>query len=147
MELAIEGVMMQATGRRVMVRRVDAVGVRPSSVEERLPRLIHLLERWALWSESFRMRLGYPSNSPGLSSGEGFGVRAESQADRIELNNCTLVDTAVGDLPPAQRAAINKRYGLAHAGVFRFPRDNYATLLDDAHEMLLKSLPRKGVDI
>jgi len=65
--------------------------------------------------------------------------------DRLELGRVELVDTAVGDLEPIQRAAIQRRYGLC--AVWRFPRLNYGEVLDQAHTALMVLLRKKGVDL
>jgi hypothetical protein len=146
MELAMGSAVMQTTARRVMVRRADAVGVPSMSIDERMPHLVHLLERWSVWCEAFRVNLGYRRRVPGLISGDSHEARQADQADANANRISELVDTAVGDLPDDQRLAINLRYGMM-ASVVRSPRDDYAKRLAAAHESLLCMLPKKGVDI
>lgn len=102
--------------------------------------LVGLLEEWAHWQRGYRMKLGYPSRSCGVSSDAGSSF--EDLCDSVDAQTMSTVDAVVNDLVPAQCAAVMKRYGVAV--VFRFPRANYEQSLQDAHERLLVELPRKG---
>lgn len=103
-----------------------------------LDALIVLLEDWADWQHGHRYSkgLGYPAHSPGMG-----GARISSfddMADEVDAATMRIVDAAVNDLPPAPRAAIMRRYGIA--AVFRFPRNNYAQCLSIAHDELMTKL-------
>lgn len=106
-----------------------------------LDNLIRLLDEWAEWCRNYAGRSGYPSQSAGF--GHGSGVHSfDDLCDQMECVVMAAIDAAIGDLPPAQNAAINRRY---LGSTFRFPRENYAEMLDGAHNKLLIVLPRKGV--
>lgn len=110
----------------------------------RFGRLIAILEDWAAWNARYSA-VRVASCSVGLTSGYASSKSFDDMLVDVENSVAQIVDAAVDDLPPGQIAAINRRYGLC--AVFRFPRGNYETLLFEAHEALLKTLPRKGVVI
>lgn len=104
-----------------------------------LDRLKGLLEDWAVWTEGYR---------PGLSARAASIIQTAGSHDfeslfaGVEKQMMKAIDAAIDDLPPAQGAAINKRY----LGIdWRFPRDNYAVMLDLAHDTLLVTLPKRNV--
>lgn len=113
----------------------------PADLKRTVESLRHLLEDWARWQGSYGMKLGYPKNSAGFA---GRGVHSfDDMCEEVDSQIRQIIDTAVDDLPPAQRAAVLRCYGIA--AVFRFPRDNYQEQLFAAHERLLLELPRRGV--
>lgn len=102
--------------------------------------LVRLMEDWADWQKGYRMKLGYPSRSCGLSTDAA--TTFEDMCDATDNETMRAVDAVVQeDLEPIERAAILRRYGVA--AVFRF-RDYEGSLLQ-AHERLMVLLPRKGV--
>lgn len=104
--------------------------------------LVRLMEDWADWQKGYRMKLGYPSRSCGLSSEAATSF--EDMCDSVDNETMRVVDGVVQeDLTPIERAAVLRRYGVA--AVFRFPRDNYEDVLMRAHERLFVLLPKKGV--
>lgn len=110
-------------------------------IQQAINSLKYLLEDWARWQGGYTMRLGYPTHSPGMGN-----HRVQSFDDMCEeVDSWTrqTIDAAVDDLPPPQKAAILRCYGIA--STFNFPRDNYQTQLFSAHEHLLQELPRRGV--
>lgn len=120
------------------VRRLNDV-----RVEQRMRRLVAVLEGWADWQRRFKIGLGFRSRA---YCGAGCGATSfEDLCDESDAAMYSAVDTAIDDLAPAPRAAVLRRYGIA--AVFRFPRDNYETQLLAAHMELLTTLPRRGVDI
>lgn len=127
-----------------MANMGEVVGLR-SAIEQRLAVLCRMLEDWAEWQRGYRMKLGYPTRS--LSGAAGGSTECSYDDLYASADNAVFeaIDAAVDDLQPAQRAAVLRRYGIA--AVFRFPRENYAEQLDRAHDALMRSLPRKGVDI
>lgn len=131
-----------AAGRRV-VRRADVVGVVHPSVDERVARLIVLLEDWARWCERMRVDLGYPNKSAGISTGGSVYGTDHYEAD--DADKMQRVEAGIDDLAPAERAAIWRRYGVA--AVFRFNREPFEVVLDRAHQRLLVILPKKTIDI
>ena len=106
--------------------------------------LVGLLEDWARWQrhEDYGMRLGYPTHSAGFG-GRGGIHSFEDLCEEVDGETMRTVDAAINDLPPAQRAAIMRRYGVA--SVFRFPRYNYEECLAEGHEALMGALARRGV--
>lgn len=105
--------------------------------------LVVLLEDWAKWQQGYTMKLGYPSHSAGMGSG-GSVSSFDDLCDQTDNATMKAVDGVVQeDLSPIERAAILRRYGVA--AVFRFQRENYADVLQQAHERLMVLLPRKGV--
>lgn len=102
--------------------------------------LVRIMEEWADWQKGYRMKLGYPSRSCGLSSEAATSF--EDMCDAVDNVTMQAVDAVVQDgLTPIERAAILRRYGVA--AVFRF-RD-YEGVLQQAHERLFILLPKKGV--
>lgn len=110
-------------------------------IDESINRLIADLEDWARWSMCYRLRIGFPSRSIGLSS--GFASQTfDEMCEQADSTRCRVLDTMIDDLSPAQRQAIHRRY--LHA-VYRFPRENYAEMLAQAHEELLKGGAGRGL--
>lgn len=107
----------------------------------RVEALVGLLEDWARWQRGYRMKLGFPTRSAVVANGASTDF--ESMCEASDADVMGAIDAAVDDLPPAHRAAVMRRYGVA--AVFRFPRDNYESCLVAAHEALLDVLPRRGV--
>jgi len=106
--------------------------------------LVRLMAEWADWQKGYRMKLGYPSRSCGLSTDAA--TTFEDMCDAVDGETMRIVDGVVQeDLTPIERAAVLRRYGVA--AVFRFPRDNYADVLGRAHERLFVLLRKKGVVI
>lgn len=115
-----------------------------NDIAQSIQRLVYILEDWANWQKGYSGIKGFPSHSIGLQSGYvscGF----DDLCEKVDNVVFITVDTAIGNLSKPEAAAINRRYGIA--SVFRFPRDNYAQLLSDAHFKLMEELPKKGVVI
>lgn len=110
----------------------------------RFARLIVILEDWAKWNAAY-VGIQCSSHSVGLTSGYAASKTFDDMLAEVENSVAQLVEAAIDDLPPGQAAAINRRYGIC--AVFRFPRGNYEDLLLDAHETLMKTLPKRGVVI
>lgn len=115
-----------------------------NDMSQSIQRLVYILEDWANWQKGYSGIKGFPSRSIGLQSGY-VSSSFEDLCDSVDNAVCVSVDTAIDDLAKPEAAAIRKRYGVA--SVFRFPRDNYAQLLSDAHFKLMEELPKKGVVI
>lgn len=110
---------------------------------KRMENLVRLMVDWARWVDAGRINLSAAQNSGSIF---GSGSTAwDDFAEGLDKHDFEAVDAAVDSLPPAQGAAVQKRYGLC--AVWRFPRDNYEQLLLQAHEALLVSLPRRNVVI
>lgn len=96
------------------------------------------LEQWAVWTEGYRPNLSTKTSTCRCTGSHDF----ESLFQGIERQVMKSIDTAINDLPPAQSAAIHKKY----LGInWRFPRENYEEMLKQAHDALLISLPRRNV--
>lgn len=106
--------------------------------------LVFVLMEWAEWHRKDSGVIGYPPSSCGISSGY-VSATFDDMCDEADEWRARVVDTCVDELLPAQRAAIMRKYGIA--GVFRFPRDNFAEMVVLAHENLMIALPKKGIAI
>lgn len=132
---------MQATVARRVVVKGDGM-VRQDEAERmrtRLDRLHAVMEEWVSWCRSDVPRVGYPRHSALIQGAPGCA------ADRSDSSRGEVIDAAVEDLAPIHRAAVLRRYGVM--SVWRFPRDNYAQILEAALEALIVGLKRKGVDV
>lgn len=109
------------------------------SYADKIVRLKNKLEDWAEWYRGYMPNLG--ANSGAFMKTTG-GHDFESLFAAAEKTAFKAIEVAVDDLTPAQGAAIRRRY---LGETWRFPRDNYAVLLDDAHDALLISLPKRNV--
>ena len=101
--------------------------------------VIGLLMDWADWQKGYRMKIGYPQRSAGMSSG---GVVSETSSDDYTSSDNIrneIVDCCVDGLIPCQKAAIYHRY---LAAVFRM-RD-YEESLMHAHDQLMHRFRAKG---
>ena len=106
-----------------------------------LEALVCLLEDWATWQSSYRPKIGFKSRSAGFAC---LGLLTfEDMCERSDNATMKSIDAAVDSLEVAQRAAINRRYGVC--AVFRFPRSNYEQVLIEAHNRLIVICKRKGV--
>ena len=85
--------------------------------------------------------MDYRPHTPPYLDGDG-NLRVKRRHS-VEHEMCRMIDCVVSDLPPLHKAAIYRCYGIS--AVFRFPRENYAEILLDAHDILLVLLPKKGV--
>lgn len=103
------------------------------------------LKIWAIWQESYSLKLGYPAKVSAVATG---GISCwDDLADSVDNWISGEVDASVSDLSmehPAQGAAIHHEY--LHA-VWRFPRGDYREVLQHAHEWLTADLLRRGVQI
>jgi len=100
-----------------------------------------LLEDWATWQSSYRPNTGFKSRSAGFSS---LGLQSfDDMCHQSDNATMRALDSAIDDLDPAPRAAINRKYGVC--SVFRFPRDNFEQTLILAHERLVIICKRKGI--
>lgn len=133
-----EGVAMR---RVVRGGAVDGVCVVPAG--QRLAKLVAVLEDWADWCRSMRVDLGYPNRAAGCVGG-GSVLSSDHVYEGADAGVMQAVDAAVADLSPTQGAAVLRRYDLA--AVFRFrDRYPYERAIEEAHDALLVSLPRRGV--
>ena len=108
-------------------------------------RIEYWLRIWAQWQRRSDMRLGYPARSLALVSG-GASRRTdewiEDESERIESRNAQAMDALINDLPPAQRAAIHCSW---LGATFRFPRQNFNVLLQQAYVRLLAGMDRRDI--
>lgn len=137
------GAAMEGVAMRRVVRGGGLSGAVLPVVDQRIGRLVALLEDWAHWCRAMRVDLGYPNRAAGLVGGCAV-LSSDHVYDSVDAGIMQVVDAAVSDLPPTQGAAVMRRYELA--AVFRFrDRYPYAQAIDEAHAALLVSLPRRGV--
>jgi hypothetical protein len=110
---------------------------------EKLQQLVYWLEDWAEWRRGYRPPTGYGNGSPGF--GSGYTTHFDDLLERAEQAALVATETAIEDLPPAQLAAVQRRY--CGISVWRLVRPNYTyeDALRDAHQTLLRVLPAKGV--
>jgi hypothetical protein len=102
--------------------------------------LDNALRDWAEWSNTQNHRLWYPQKSVGFATG---GINCwDDLENQVDSYICNAVDTAIHDLQPIERAAIYTKY--IHA-VYRFPRQNFEQIIENAEQNLLKALDKKGV--
>lgn len=114
------------------VRKIDHERARAEAV-------IGILLDWAKWQQGYSVRLGYPPKSCGLQSGY-VSASFDEMCDSADRQRNEIVDSCITDLPPAQNAAIYRRY---LAAVFRM-RD-YEGALAQAHVTLSGAFVKKGV--
>lgn len=107
-------------------------------------KVVFLLKDWAKWQSGYSPNIGYPVRVPMLATGGGSST-FEELLDHVDNQAMKAVDASVESLPPSQRAAINRCYGLC--AVWRFPRANYTyeQALSDGHDTLMVSFKRKGI--
>lgn len=109
----------------------------------KVDRLTILLEDWAAWQKGYSGARGYSDHAVGLHS-QASSTFMEL-CETVDSIVCQSIDASIDDLPPGQRAAILRRFGIS--AVFRFPRGNYQILLLDAYSTLMITLTKKGVVI
>lgn len=103
--------------------------------------ITYLLQDWANWMRNVP-GVGFPSRVPILSTGMGSST-FEELLEQVDGQAMRAVDASVDSLPPSNKAAIYRAYGVC--AVYRFPRDNYVDALENAHDMLAITLRRKGI--
>lgn len=134
--------MVAVAGSRRVVRSSDC-GV-PAGVvrseRDKLDRLARVMEDWAEWMRHDDCKVGWPSHAAMIRGADTACVYERAEGTRVEL-----VDAAVEDLSAIHRAAISRRYGVC--AVWRFPRLNYAEILEGAHGALIANLRKRGIDI
>ena len=103
--------------------------------------LTNLLYDWSKWQHSYSPNIGYDSKSAGFGSS---GLSSfEDMCEQSDNATMMALDAAIDSLQPAERAAINRCYGIC--SVFRFPRANYELMLTKAHDALIVSVKRRGL--
>ena len=122
-----------------VVQRAGFVSDQRQRDKIRMDRMREVMEDWAGWMRRDDSRIGFPGHSALVRGAPGCSY------ERAESGRAELVDAAVDDLEPIQRAAIQVRYKVC--AVWRFPRLNYGEVLDKAHASLLGLLRKKGVDL
>ena len=103
-----------------------------------IDRLKAKLEDWAEWMQAYRPNLSASSGSFKSTGSHDF----ESLFSGVEKQVMKSIDAAIDDLPKFQSAAIHKRY--LHIE-WRYPGLNYAESLDQAHDELIRMLPKRNV--
>lgn len=105
-------------------------------------RMINMLKDWAEWMQHDDLHIGYPKRVPMLACGGG-SPTFEELLDHVDGATMKAVDSGVSSLPPGNRAAIYRCYGVC--AVWRFQREKYTYIsaLEDAHDMLEIIIRRK----
>jgi len=111
-------------------------------IDDKEVRLNFHLENWAIWMQSDQGVRGYNKKSAGFITG-GNSQTFEDMISQSDVWCARRMNTHIENLPPAQNGAILHRYNICR--VFRFPRGNYADLLLEARDTLLKALITDGI--
>jgi hypothetical protein len=103
------------------------------------------LKDWAHWmrKDTESRHLGYPSKSPGMQSGY-VSMTFTEMCESSDIQRVLIINSLVNDLISAQKAAISHKY---LGTTIRFPRNNYANLLAEAHIEIYSGMKRKGLYI
>lgn len=98
------------------------------------------LANWQSWMHTGRSvdRLPRRSVAIGNSGSSSF----EDMTDASDVRCAMITDAIISDLPPAQACAVMRRY---LDSVYRFPRDNYADMLEKAKRQIGSKLAIRGV--
>lgn len=104
-------------------------------------RLSVLLDLWAAWVSTGSWVDGFPSRSPVLCSTAG--VDFEDMAHESDTRLAEHVQACIDGLPLNEQAALSHRYTEA---VWRFPRLEFAVVLQSARLMVREALERRGVE-
>lgn len=104
-------------------------------------RVLWHLDNWADWQRSYHIRLGMPARAScmsgtGMTDFEGMSEDADSYA-------ANATEAAVTALAPAQRGAIERKYGIC--AVYQFPRHNFLEMLTGAMKRLPMLLDAQGL--
>lgn len=103
------------------------------------------LQNWADWMHQKDLPDGYPHNSCCgiVQNFTTVDLDNDYTYDHLDTDLAHRTNAVIDSLPPAQRAAVYRKYGVTAA--FRFERDNYADLLVLARAAILIGLRRRGV--
>ncbi len=103
------------------------------------------LKDWAHWmrKDTDSRRLGFPSRSAGMQSGY-VSKTFEEMCENGDVERVMIINSIVGDLDSTQAAAIHHRY---LGTTVRFPRNNLADLLAQAHYEVYVGMKKKGLYI
>lgn len=104
------------------------------------------LQTWARSMSGDNLPRGCPRQAcvgENYSSLDLDNVAAYEHLDADIARRTGAVIDDIGIRHPAQKAAIYRAYGVA--AVFRFPRENYAQILDAAKENVKLGLRKRGV--
>ena len=107
-------------------------------------KLVGLLRDWADWMDGYSPNIGFRSRVPMLATG-GISTTFEEMLESVDNHAMKAIDASIDSLPPSNRAAINRCYGVC--SVFRYPRASYPyeAALSDAHDLLIAAMKRKGI--
>lgn len=105
--------------------------------------LDRLLSEWAEWMQRPGIRLGLPKRAAVGENYTSLDLDNEIAYDALDDDLAIRTNAVIDGLPPAQRMAIYRCYGIV--SVWRFPRDNYADVLIIARANVLTGLKKRGV--
>lgn len=104
------------------------------------------LQTWAAWLRGPDLPDGLPTEA---CAGENYASLdhdtdgAYERLDHWIAENVQAVVEGIGERSPAQKAALYRAYDVV--AVFRFPRGNYAEVLEEAKVAVRVGLRRRGV--
>ena len=107
---------------------------------ETLSRVEWHLANWARWTRAYSPKLELPGRAVGLSSSSSKDF--DEMCEDADNYAAQVTEAAIMDLPPAQAAAVNRKWLDA---VYNFPRDNYAEMYALALKFLSKKLDAQGL--
>lgn len=99
------------------------------------------LDMWKSWMRSRSEARGSLSKASGFVGG-GYSQSFDDMCLAADSSAIRATDSIIEGLPPAQRAAVWHWAGLT--AVYRFPRNNYADLLETARGVIWRELQRRG---
>ncbi len=103
-----------------------------------MERLLSIMDDWALWMKSDNHRLGYPSQSLGLSSGgESTSEAFEEMCSVQDISNVRTIHAIIHSLDKSQQESIYAKYLGAK------PPIAYEWQLDMAYDNLLTMAGRR----
>ena len=107
-----------------------------------LDRVEYHLVNWVRSHREYECVDGFPRTTPGTVN---WSVKSDNEGmiNRCDAHAAAIMEVIVNEeLPPAECCAIHHRY--LHA-VFRFPRENYVKLLEQAKTRIGAALSRKCI--
>ena len=114
-----------------------------TNISDDLQAITNLLNDWAEWMNGYNPNIGYRTRVPMLATGSS--TTFEDMLEQTENYAMQSLDASIESLPFLCRAAINRCYGVC--AVFRSNRSDrpYHLVLEEAHEMLIVAMKRKGI--
>jgi len=105
-------------------------------------RVVSFLLDWAEWMGGYNPAIGFNKRVPLIATGGG-SPTFEELLSHVDGHIMKTIDASVSSLEPLPRAAIYRHYDVC--AVWRFPRNNFQEVLEDAHQQIEIILRRKSV--